>query len=82
MRLPYRYIDGEFSSLYKRNEIGVLAVYFSLCVYGDLRALNGHPHKKELIHAFLWEAGFRWKKGQHKEAVKRLTVPHADLFNV
>ncbi len=77
--LPYRYLDGS-TLLHTRAEIGMLAVGVSLCVHGDLRPLENHPNKKDLVYGFLRESGFSWKQGQFKEALKSLMPPQVDLW--
>lgn len=79
--LPYRYLSGS-SLLHTRAEIGVLVVGVSLCVFGDLKALEGLPNKQALVYGFLKESGFNWKKGQFKQALNGLMAPDADLWAV
>ena len=76
----YRYLNGS-SSLYSRSEIGLLVVGVLLCVYGDLRLIENHPCKREMLYGFLREAGIRWQKGQVKEALDAL-MTQVDVFSV
>lgn len=76
----YRYLTGP-SSLYGRPEIGLLVVGMLLCVYGDLRLIENHPCKRDILYGFLREAGFRWLQGQFKEALDAL-IAENDVFSV
>ncbi len=79
--LPYRYLKGN-SRLHTRAEIGLLVVGFLLCVQGDLKSLEWHPHKQSFLFNFLRHSGFSWKTGQQKAAIKALMAPRADLLTV
>ncbi|MDP4534093.1 ATP-dependent helicase [Marinobacter salarius] len=79
--LPYRYLSGS-SSLHTRAEIGLLVIGMSLCVYGDLRSLEGHSNQQSLVNGFLRNSDFKWNKGQLKKAFDLLSAPEADLLTV
>ncbi|OQQ07835.1 DNA helicase [Vibrio splendidus] len=79
--LPYKYHSGA-SSLHTRTEIGMLVVGIMWSIYGDLRLLEGHPHKQPLLYGFLRETGLRWKKGQLKAALNTLMAPSSDSISV
>lgn len=79
--LPYRYLNGK-CLLHSRSEIGMIVIGMSLCVYGHLLLLEGHPNKQELLYGFLRGAGFNWKKGQFKQALNGLMTPKADFWAV
>lgn len=76
----YRYLNGS-SSLYARPEIGLIVVGVLLYVYGDLRLIENHLCKREILYGFLREAGIRWQQGQFKEALDAL-MTEIDIFSV
>ncbi|MCV2885738.1 ATP-dependent helicase [Aestuariibacter sp. AA17] len=79
-RIAYSYLNGD-SPLYTRAEIGMLAIYFSIGMFGDLQILNGNPQRQTLVFGFLKNAGFKWEKGQLQEARQVLMHPDSDLWN-
>ncbi|WP_345840840.1 ATP-dependent helicase [Shewanella algae] len=76
----YRYLNGS-SSLYARPEIGLIVVGMQLSVYGDLRLIDNHPYKRDILYGFLREAGIRWQQGQFKDALDAL-MTEIDVFSV
>lgn len=80
--VPFRYLNKGTSPLYKRAEVGSLVIGVLLCIYGDIRQLENHPNKKSLLQGFLREGGFKWGKGQLREALNRLMAPNADIWGI
>lgn len=76
--LPFQYLNSGSAALHTRPEVGMLVVGVLFAVYGDLGLLANNRHKQSMLYGFLREGGFRWRKGQLKEALRLMMAAQAN----